>query len=196
MANFDKRIDNYIQKSEPFAQPILMHLRKLVHKACPDVTETIKWGMPYFEYKGMLCNMAAFKHHCAFGFWKAALMKDAAMLIENNGKAMGHAGKITSLKELPQDRVMIERIHEAIRLNEEGINLPDRSRSTIEVIVPDVLSRELKRKRNAFNKFNELPASHRKEYVDWVNEAKTLDTKQRRSEKVVEMLLHPKSKSK
>lgn len=196
MANFDKRIDNYIQKSEPFAQPILMHLRKLVHKACPDVTETIKWGMPYFEYKGMLCNMAAFKHHCAFGFWKAALMKDAAMLIENNGKAMGHAGKITSLKELPQDRVMIERIHEAIRLNEEGINLPDRNRSTIEVIVPEVLSRELRKRRNAFNTFNKLPASHRKEYVDWVNESKTQDTKQRRCEKVVEMLLHPKSKSK
>ena len=98
MGKKDKRVDAYIEKAAPFAKPILMHLRELVHKACPDVEENIKWSFVSFEYKGLLCSFAAFKQHCAFGFWKAALMKDPA-LIENakSESAMGHLGKITSL---------------------------------------------------------------------------------------------------
>jgi hypothetical protein len=69
----DPRVDAYIEKSQPFAKPILLHLRQLVHKACPDISETIKWGFPNFEYKGLVCNMASFKSHCAFGFWKAGI---------------------------------------------------------------------------------------------------------------------------
>ena len=74
MGKKDKRVDAYIAKSAPFAQPILNHLRELVHKACPDVEETIKWSFAFFDYKGPLFSMAAFKEHCAFGFWKAALL--------------------------------------------------------------------------------------------------------------------------
>ena len=70
----DPRIDAYIAKAAPFAQAILQHIRKLVHKACPDITETMKWSFPHFEYKGVVCSMAAFKQHCAFGFWKASIM--------------------------------------------------------------------------------------------------------------------------
>ena len=81
MADVDPRIDAYIAKSAPFAQPILIHLRKLVHKACPQAEEKMKWSMPHFDYKGeMMCSMAAFKQHCSFGFWKAALMKDPALM--------------------------------------------------------------------------------------------------------------------
>lgn len=192
MASIDKRVDQYIKNAQPFAQPVLAHLRGLVHKACPQVTETIKWGMPYFEYHGLLCHMAAFNHHCAFGFWKASLMKDAEMLVANNGKAMGHSGKITSLADLPADRVLIERIQDAVRLNEEGVVLPTRAKNKIEINIPDALTAALKRKRNAFKKFNELAPSHKIEYINWVNEAKTADTKMMRSEKAVNMMLHPK----
>ncbi|HPI53515.1 MAG TPA: DUF1801 domain-containing protein, partial [Chitinophagaceae bacterium] len=94
------QIDAYILKSQPFAQPILNHVRALVHHACPDVVETMKWSMPHFDYKGAMCYMAAFKQHCTFGFWKASLMKDA-VLMQNAAKenSMGHLGRITSLKD-------------------------------------------------------------------------------------------------
>ncbi len=72
----DPRIDAYIAKSVPFAQPIMEHCRALIHEACPEVTETIKWGMPSFEYKGILCGFAAFKAHCSFGFWKHAILAE------------------------------------------------------------------------------------------------------------------------
>ena len=115
----DPRVDAYIEKSQPFARPILNHLRQLVHKACPDVTETIKWGFPNFEYKGLLCNMASFKAHCAFGFWKAALMKDSAKFLEPMGKtAMGHFNRLTSVNDLPSDKILISYIKEAVGLNE------------------------------------------------------------------------------
>ena len=103
----DKRIDEYILKVQPFAQPILNHLRKLVHDACPDIIETIKWGMPFMEHKGPLCNMAAFKAHCTFGFWKAALMKNSGELAKNQNNAMGHLGRITSLKDLPRTKKLL-----------------------------------------------------------------------------------------
>lgn len=184
----DNRVTAYIENAPDFAKPVLVHLRKLVHKGCPQVTETIKWGMPYFEYKGILCNMAAFKKHCAFGFWKAPLMKDAEMLIANNGKAMGHSGKITSLSDLPPDHIIIERIKEAVKLNEEGVEVPRRKSTAGILQMPEILQKVLNRKRNAVARFNELAPSHKKEYINWINEAKTAETKLQRSEKVLEMV--------
>ena len=119
----DKRIDEYIAKAPEYAQPILEHLRNLVHTACADVEETIKWGMPFMEYKGPLCNMAAFKAHCSFGFWKASLMEDSGELAKNQNTAMGHFGRITSLKDLPSDKKIIALIKEAVELNEKGIKV-------------------------------------------------------------------------
>ena len=97
----DKRIDAYITHAQDFAQPILNHLRKLVHEACPDVTETMKWSFPNFIYHGILCGIAAFKQHCAFGFWKQTLMNDHAKILSVSGSSgMGSLGKIKSLSEI------------------------------------------------------------------------------------------------
>lgn len=122
MGTNDPRVDAYIAKSAEFARPILEHLRALVHKACPDVQETMKWSFPHFDYKGIVCSMASFKHHCAFGFWKASLMKDPHKILSSD-EAMGHLGKITSLNDLPSDRVMIAYIKEAAALNEAGVKV-------------------------------------------------------------------------
>src|ERR1700744_3349727 len=123
MAATDPRIDAYIQGASDFAQAILEHLRKLIHKECPGVVETIKWSMPFFEYKGgMLCNISAFKAHCAFGFWNARLLKDPAGVLHVKDKnAMGHFDRITSLKDLPADKIIVALIKEAALLNEQGV---------------------------------------------------------------------------
>ena len=109
MGKRDKRIDTYILKSADFAVPILNHLRELVHVACPEVEETMKWSFPHFDYKGeMMCSMASFKQHCAFGFWKASLMKDKSLMENAKGEtAMGPLGRLTSLKDLPSDKKLI-----------------------------------------------------------------------------------------
>ena len=107
MGKKDKRVDAYIEKAKPFAQPILKHLRKLVHLANPDVEETIKWGMPSFDHKGPFCHMASFKEHAVFGFWKASLLKDPKGILDSKHDAMGSLGKITDMKDLPSDKVII-----------------------------------------------------------------------------------------
>ncbi len=139
MGKKDPRIDEKIAKAAPFAQPILTHLRTLVHKGCPEVEETIKWGMPSFDYKGAFCSMASFKEHCAFGFWKASIMEAADKLIINQKESMGHLGRITSLKDLPSDKILLGYIKEAKRLNDEGIKLPPRKKppKAADLIVPD-----------------------------------------------------------
>ena len=130
MLKTNPRIDAYISKAEPFAQPILQHIRKLVHKAYPEIEETIKWSFPHFEHKGTVCSMASFKQHCAFGFWKASIMKDPEGILEiKDREAMGHFNRITSLKDLPSDKVLIAYIKEAVRLNEENIKLPSKPKT-------------------------------------------------------------------
>src|SRR6185503_1000206 len=125
MGKKDARIDDYVANSAEFARPILIHLRKLVHTACPEVEETLKWRNPTFAYKGILCGMAAFKQHCIFGFWKEKLIFDG----KTPAKKSAIPNRITSVAELPSDSILLGYIKEAVRLNEEGIKVPAKPKS-------------------------------------------------------------------
>lgn len=184
MGHTDPRVDAYIAKSQEFAKPILTHIRELVHKACPQVEETIKWGFPHFEYKGVLCSMASFKNHCAFGFWKAALMKDPHKLMTAVGEtAMGQFGKITSLPDLPNDQILLEYITEAMRLNEEGVKLPAKPKKEKQQLeIPDYFMAALSNNKKARTTFENFSYSHKREYVEWLTEAKSEATRQKRLE--------------
>jgi uncharacterized protein YdeI (YjbR/CyaY-like superfamily) len=195
MAKKDPRIDAYIAKSVPFAKPVLNHLRALVHKACPVAEETMKWSFPHFDYKAeMMCSMAAFKQHCAFGFWKASLMSDPALL--DNAKseiAMGHFGKITSLKDLPADKIILAYIKEAMKLNDEGIKVvKERPAIRKKLEIPAYFTNAVKKNKKAFNTFENFSYSQKKEYIDWVTEAKTEDTRNKRLTQAVEWMAEGK----
>ena len=196
MGKKDKRVDAYIAKSAPFAQPILNHLRELVHKACPDVEETIKWSFAFFDYKGPLCSMAAFKEHCAFGFWKAALLKDAEKMKDNQQNAMGHAGKIKSVADLPADKVILGWIKEAVKINDEGIKLPLRKKTDLkELVIPEYFTKAISKNKKALVAFEKFSPSHKKEYVQWVTEAKAEETRNRRMYKAIEMIAEGKGRN-
>src|SRR2546423_3077460 len=159
MPKTDPRVDAYIDKSKDFAKPILTHIRELVHASCPDVDETMKWSFPHFDYKGMMCSMAAFKEHCAFGFWKQSLLEDSAFPAEKT--AMGSFGRLTSVKDLPGDETMKKLIGDAMRLNDEGKKVqraPVSSEKKV-LIVPDVLTESLATNEPAAETFNNFPYS-------------------------------------
>lgn len=196
MGEKDKRVDAYIEKAQPFAKPILIHLRKLVHKVCPDTEETIKWSFACFDYKGTFCSMAAFKEHCSFGFWKAALMKDADKLKSNQATAMGHLGKIKSIDDLPPDKVLTAYIKEAMKLNEDGIKLPPRKKTVIkDLVIPEYFTKELNKNKKAFQAFEKFPPSHKKEYLQWITEAKTESTRNKRMETAIEWMSEGKGRN-
>ena len=179
MATKDPRIDAYIAKSQKFAQPILKRLRKIVHAGCPDVVETIKWGMPHFEHKGMLCGMAAFKEHCAFGFWNRALK------IPGKEGAMGQFGTVRTLSDLPADKVLIGYVREAARLNEIGKKVGPIRRKLKPLPVPPELRVALKTNPAALANFESFSASHRREYNEWIGEAKQGETRRKRTETAI-----------
>ncbi len=195
MGTKDPRVDAYIAKSADFAKPILEHIRSLVHTACPGVQETMKWSVPHFDYKGMMCSMASFKHHCTFGFWKASLMKDPHRILSAD-EAMGHLGRITSLKGLPSDKIMIAYIKEAARLNDEGVKV-ERTTPVAKkpVRVPSDLSAALKKHTKARETFEHLPPSHKREYIEWITEAKKPETRQKRVATTIEWLTEGKSRN-
>ena len=120
MGTRDAHVDAYIAKSAPFARPILSYIRGVVHAGCPDVEEAMKWSFPHFMYKGMLCSMASFKQHCAFGFWKGSLLKDGDM---PTGDAMGQFGRITSVGDLPDETRLLRLVKQAANLNDEGVKV-------------------------------------------------------------------------
>ncbi len=198
MGTKDKRVDAYIAKAQPFAKPILNHLRKLVYKGCPEVVETIKWGMPSFEYKGPLCGMASFKQHAVFGFWKTKLLKDPRNYLDANfkqgGAAMGNLGRITSLDELPPDNAIIDFIKQAMKLNYEGVKVPKKPKSTEKKVlkVPSYLSSALKMSKKAKETSDNFSYSNKKEYVEWLTEAKTEETRERRLATAIEWMAEGK----
>jgi uncharacterized protein YdeI (YjbR/CyaY-like superfamily) len=195
MGKYDKKVDAYISKSGGFAQPILEHIRELVHEACPDVEETIKWGFPHFNYKGILGSMAAFKNHCSFGFWKGAIMKDPHQVMSVVGKtSMGSFDKITSLKDLPPDRILKQYIKEAAQLNEDDIKVPTRAKpkEAKPVEVPTDFLKALKKNRQAFEIFQGFSNSNKKDYVQWITEAKTDATRQTRLATALEWIAEGK----
>jgi uncharacterized protein YdeI (YjbR/CyaY-like superfamily) len=191
MAKKDPRIDDYIAKSAEFAQPILRHIRKLVHAACPEVEETMKWSFPHFDYKGMMCSMAAFKNHCAFGFWKSELIfgKEQRIAATEEG-GMGQFGRITAISDLPKDAVLIGFIKEAVKLNDAGIKLPakPKSKEKRELVVPDFFLAALKKNKEAQITFESFSYSHKKEYLEWITEAKGEDTRNKRLETALEWM--------
>src|SRR5690606_18298640 len=194
MPTVDPRIDAYIEKSADFAQPILQHIRKVVHKACPDVVETVKWGMPHFDHKGPLCHMAAFKQHCAFGFWKQELLAQDAFPAEKT--AMGGFGRIASLKDLPKDKVLIGLIRQAMELNEKGIKVQKKpAEKKADLPVPESLAAALEKNKKAQAVFDGFPPGKRKEYIEWINDAKTDATRAKRVATSVEWISEGKGRN-
>lgn len=194
MGKRDRRVDRYIDKSAEFAKPILRHVRETVHEACPNVEETMKWSFPHFVYEGILCSMASFKAHCAFGFWKSSLVlpNDVPAARES----MGSFGRISSLKDLPPKKTLIDLIHKAMQLNEQKVPSPTRSRpraAKAEVVVPPELGARLGKNRKAREAFESFSPSHRREYVEWITEAKRDETRARRISETIAMLSEGKS---
>jgi uncharacterized protein YdeI (YjbR/CyaY-like superfamily) len=193
MGKKDARVDEYIAKAPPFAKPILVEIRERVHAACPEVEEAIKWRQPSFEYKGLMCGMAAFKEHCVFGYWKAPLVLGAAA---EGANAMGYRDKITSIADLPSKTAFRAHIKKAMALNEAGITVerPARGRKP-EFVVPADLAAAVKKNKKAQATFDKFSPSHRREYVEWVTDAKTDATRAKRLQQTIEWLAEGKPRN-
>ena len=188
MPKRDPRVDAYIARSADFAKPILNRLRKLIHAKCPDVTETLKWNSPFFEHKGILIAMPAFKKHCALIFWKGKLF------LSNDRRK--NFRRITSSADLPGDKILAGHIRKAVELNEAGVKVPrPKPGSKKEVVVPDYILAALKKNGKAMAAFGNFSPSHKREYVVWITEAKREETRARRMRAAIEQMTKGKSRN-
>jgi uncharacterized protein YdeI (YjbR/CyaY-like superfamily) len=193
MGKKDPRVDAYISNAAPFARPILARIRDTVHASCPDVEEAIKWSFPHFMYKGMLCSMAAFKQHAAFGFWKGSLVTGGP----RSDDAMGHFGRITTVDDLPPRQVLARLIKKAAALNDQGVTVPrvPRKATPKAVSVPPDVAAALRKNKSAQRCFAALSPSHKREYLEWITEARTEPTRARRLAQAVEWMADGKSRN-
>ncbi|WP_374382761.1 YdeI/OmpD-associated family protein [Thermomonas sp.] len=189
----DPRIDAYIERAAPFAQPILQHVRVLVHEACPAVEETIKWGMPTFVHAGaILCGMAAFKQHASFGFWKHALVVGEG----EPRDGMGSYGKLVSLDDLPPKRTLLAHLRKAVALNEAGVKSP--ARKSAPKPPPETtpeLAAALAQSPAAKAAFDAFPPGCRREYIEWIAGAKRPETRARRVSEAVAWMAEGKRRN-
>jgi uncharacterized protein YdeI (YjbR/CyaY-like superfamily) len=200
--NLNPKVDAYCAKVQPFAQPIVAHLRELVHKACPEVEETIKWSRPFFQYRGaILCNMSAFKEHCSFGFWGeeiGAVLREAAVLKEGG---MGSLGRITSVADLPSDKQMLGWIRQAAAFVDSGqYTSPIAARHKVvkqktSVDTPADFKTALQRNKKAAAVFAKFSPSCKREYVEWIVEAKRQETRDKRIATAVEWIAEGKQRN-
>lgn len=195
MAHRDPRIDAYIARQADFARPILEYLREAVHEACPGAEETLKWGAPSFVHAGgILCMMAAFKQHASFGYWKEALVvgEDPAR------EGMGSYGRLASLKDLPPRKTLLAHIRKAAKVNEAGAKTPGPRKATAPkppAEAPADLLAALKRNAKARKTFEAFAPSHRREYIEWITEAKRAETREKRIAQAVEWMAEGKPRN-
>lgn len=196
MPRKDKRVDNYIANSADFAKPILKELRAIVHQACPEVEEAIKWNCPHFLYTGkILCSMAAFKQHCALHIWHGGQVVDAKD--NKSDEAMGQFGRIESVKDLPAKQAIIGYLKKAMELIDSGAKRgrPKPNGEKKELVIPDYFTAAVAKNKKAKATFEGFSYSHKKEYVEWITEAKTDETRQRRIASMLEWLAEGKSRN-
>ncbi len=193
MGKRDPRVDAYIKNAPEFAKPILEHLRAVVHEACPDVIEGTKWSVPHFDYQGMMCGMAAFKQHCTFGFWKASLVLGDEI---KDPSGAGQFGRLEKVSDLPSKKVMTGYIRKAMKLNEDGtrVEKPKKPKKP-EIEVPAYMRTALGKNRKAQAAFDGFSPSHRREYVEWITEAKSEATRDRRLEQAIDWITEGKSRN-
>jgi uncharacterized protein YdeI (YjbR/CyaY-like superfamily) len=195
MASHDPRIDAYIARSAEFAKPILEHIRTLIHEVCPQVEETIKWGMPVFEHAGgILCSMAAFKTHASFGFWKHSLVVGDT---QEDREGMGSFGKWTSIDDLPPKRRLLAYLKKAVDLNERGVKPTGLRKAAPKPLpeTPDDFVKALRGNADARRTFDAFAPSYRREYLEWILDAKREQTRARRIAQAVEWLAEGKSRN-
>ncbi|HEV2866085.1 MAG TPA: YdeI/OmpD-associated family protein [Allosphingosinicella sp.] len=187
----DPRVDAYIAKQADFAKPILGYLREVVHGACPEGEEAIKWGMPHFLYKGgMLAGMAAFKQHAAFGFWRGSLVVG-----QSGQSGMGQFGRLTSIEDLPPRAELEALVRKAMALAEAGVKPPREKSKKDPFSVPQDLRAALDQNAAAAVTFDAFPPSAQREYVEWITEAKREETRTKRLNQAIEWLAEGKRRN-
>jgi uncharacterized protein YdeI (YjbR/CyaY-like superfamily) len=193
MGRKDPRVDAYIQKAADWQQPVLNHIREIVHDACPDAEETMKWSSPSFTYKGLLCGMQAFKARCMFGFWKAPLVLDD---VAKGNRTYRYFGDLTKVSDLPSRKVLTDYIRKAMALNENGVAIARKPRAKAKLLrMPGDLAAALQKNKKAQKAFEEFSPSHKNEYVEWITAAKADETRQRRLETAIGWIAQGKSRN-
>ena len=198
MKNRSPEVDAYIEKSADHAQPILKKIRDLYHKACPEIEETIKWGFPHFEYDGLVGNVASFKEHVALGFWEGLALSDPENILEQLGKTGMASAKFPTAADVPTDAILSAYIEEALDLNVQGVK-PVRSAQKRarpkELKLPADFGTALKKSKKGLKTFEGFSLTNRKEYIEWVTEAKRDETRKRRIATSVEWLSEGKPRN-
>ncbi len=193
MSQRDERIDSYVAAAAPFAQPILRHLREVMHRAVPDVEETIKWGMPHFCVGGVnVAGMAAFKAHASFGIWRG---QELGLGKAGEQGGMGSFGRIASLADLPDDAVLLDLMASAAALAKAGRPKRVRAAPRPPLATPDDLAAALAAQPAAQTVWDGFPPSHRREYIEWITEAKQAATRERRLHQTVEWIAEGKDRN-
>jgi uncharacterized protein YdeI (YjbR/CyaY-like superfamily) len=190
MGTKDKRVDAYLATAPDFAKPILARIRELVHEACPDCEETMKWSRPTFMYNGILCGMIAFKESALLHFWKG-------QALDVDGRNANDVFvKVSDVKELPPKKTILAFVKKAMALNDEGTPLPKRpSKPRKELVMPPAFMAAIRKNKKALAAYERFSPSHQREYIEWIVDAKREETRDKRIAQAVEWMAEGKPRN-
>jgi len=195
MSQYNPKITEIIENAPEFERPVLKHLREIIHKACPEIEERISWSRPHYYYKGKgMLVTDALKERVTFGTWFELDVRNAPNLSKEAKDAIEPLGFLKSMDDLPSDKILIEIIHQAMWNIDNNVKVKSEKKPKPELVIPDYLTKALAKNKKAEENFNAMSPSHKREYVDWIVDAKTEETRERRIAQMIEMVLEKKSR--
>ena len=182
-------VEEYIEKHNQYSN--LLHKLRALLLEC-NLEENIKWGAPVYSYNGKnIVGIGAFKSYAGLWFFQGALLKDKSKVLVNaqEGKTSAmRQWRFNSIEEA-SDALISEYITEAIANHKAGKEIKPEKKP---LIIPELLKEELASDVELADAFDHLSLSCKREYADYISEAKKDETKVNRIEKIKPMILSKK----
>lgn len=184
------KVDEYILKKEKWQQEL--HILRSIFLDLP-LGETIKWGAPVYVFQGKnIVGLAAFKKYFGLWFFQGALLKDKQKVFvnaqEGKTKAMMQ-WRFYALEEIKTDLIK-DYVLEAIENVKQGKEIkPVRRNKKSKLIIPPELLNTLDENRELKEKFETFTESKKREFAEYIIDAKRSTTKASRLQKIIPMIL-------
>ena len=191
-----EKINLYIAERPEWQRKVLVRLRQLIHSASDEVEENWRWNAPHFDHDGIMLGMVAFKHHVAVWFHKGALVQGPKGLFgeKEKGSDKGMLGYKLSESDQIDEKAFLDLVKQAIKVNQSGAKLADSKPTRKALVVPPDLEGCLKKNEEAWRHWERFNYTHKKEYVEWITDAKKEETRKRRIAQALEMIREGTSK--
>jgi hypothetical protein len=192
-----ERINLYIAELPDWQRKHLVRVRQLIHSTEERIEEAWRGNAPHFDHQGSLIGMHAFKSCVSIWFHKGASLKDGHglfKLTEKDAEREVRKYKIHEGESI-NEKAFLDLLKQALKVNAAQAGGAETKPTSRALVVPSDMEQVLRKDEQAWAQWEGLAASHKREYVEWITDAKQDETRKRRLAKALEMIRDGQAKN-